>query len=178
MLRTLNEPTRYGFGELLIGGQWCCGNAATSRTDVDPYTGEILVEIGQADIGDVDTAFRAAAAAQRDWAGAGPGERGEVLRRAVSILEARRAEVIDWLIKESGSVRIKAELEWSAVKAIMTEASTLPTRAWGRIIPGDIPGKEHRIYRHPVGVVTVISPWNWPLHLTSQSRRRPGPCAR
>jgi aldehyde dehydrogenase (NAD+) len=53
--------------------------------------------------------------------------------------------------------------------AIVTEAATLPTRTWGRIIPGDIPGKEHRIYREPIGVVTVISPWNWPFHLSSRA---------
>lgn len=163
------EPARYSFGDLLIGGEWRGGGAGTTYKDVDPFTGKTLVEVGQADTSDVDAAFAAATAAQREWAAAAPSERAEVLRRAAAIFEARRAEVVDWLIRESGSVRIKAELEWSAVRAIILEASTLPTHAWGRIIPGDIPGKEHRIYRVPVGVVTVISPWNWPLHLTSRA---------
>jgi aldehyde dehydrogenase (NAD+) len=39
----------------------------------------------------------------------------------------------------------------------------------GRILGGDFPGKENRIYRKPVGVVAVISPWNWPAHLSSRS---------
>ncbi len=163
------EPARYEFGELLIGGKWRGGNAGTTYADVDPYTGQTLVEIGQADAGDVDLAFASAANAQRGWSETVPSARAEVLRRAADILAARRVEVVDWLIRESGSVRVKAELEWSAVRAILLEASTLPSHAHGRIIPGDIPGKEHRIYRKPVGVVTVISPWNWPLHLSSRA---------
>jgi aldehyde dehydrogenase (NAD+) len=163
------EPARYQFSDLLIGGEWRGGSAGTSYADVDPFTGETLTEIGQADAADVDAAFSATAAAQRGWAATMPGERAEILRRAADILTSRRAEVIDWLIRESGSVRMKAELEWGAVRAILLEASNLPNRAWGRILPGDIPGKEHRIYRKPVGVVTVISPWNWPLHLSTRS---------
>jgi len=45
----------------------------------------------------------------------------------------------------------------------------MPYRVEGHILPGDIPGKECRVYRKPVGVVRVISPWNWPLHLSMRS---------
>lgn len=163
------KPTPYVFGDLFIGGEWRPGNAGTTFKDVDPFNGETLLEVAQADVSDVDAAFAAATAAQKGWAEATPGERSDVLRRAAQILEARREEVVDWLIRESGSVRIKAEMEWSAVRAIILEASTLTSYTWGRIIPGNMLGKEHRIYRKPVGVVTVISPWNWPMHLTSRA---------
>ncbi|EPC4364442.1 aldehyde dehydrogenase family protein, partial [Pseudomonas aeruginosa] len=162
-------PAPYSFGDLLIDGRWRPGAAGTVLNDIDPYTGQTLIEVAQADVADIDAAFVAATRAQREWAATVPGERAAILRRAVAILDARHAEVVDWLIRESGSVRIKAELEWSAVRAIIMEAATLPSHAWGRIIPGDIPGKEHRIYRKPVGVVSVISPWNWPLHLSSRA---------
>lgn len=162
-------PEPYSFGELLIGGRWLTGSAGAIYTDIDPYTGETLLEVPQAGIDDVNRAFTTASRAQKTWAHTMPGERSDILRRAATILDARHAEIVDWLIRESGSVRIKAELEWAAVRAIVLEASTLPTRSWGRIIPGDIPGKEHRIYREPVGVVSVISPWNWPMHLSSRA---------
>lgn len=167
--RTTDAPTPYSFGDLYIDGRWRAGSAGTVYKDLDPYTGRTLVELPQADVADVDAAFTGASRAQRDWAAALPAERAEVLRRASAILERRHDEVVDWLIRESGSVRIKAELEWAAVRAIILEASTLPTRAWGRIIPGDIAGKEHRVYRVPAGVVSVISPWNWPMHLSSRA---------
>ncbi|WP_426231673.1 aldehyde dehydrogenase family protein [Pararhizobium sp. DWP3-4] len=168
-LSTLDASAPYNFGALLIDGRWRPGAAGTSFLDINPYTGDTLLEVAQADIADIDAAFASATRAQRDWAAALPSERAEVLRRAAAILDVRHAEVVDWLIRESGSVRIKAELEWAAARAIILEASTLPSHSWGRIIPGDIAGKEHRIYRVPVGVVSVISPWNWPLHLSSRA---------
>jgi aldehyde dehydrogenase (NAD+) len=51
----------------------------------------------------------------------------------------------------------------------MLESAAMPYLASGRILPGDVPGKECRVYRQPVGVAGVISPWNWPLHLTARS---------
>jgi aldehyde dehydrogenase (NAD+) len=51
----------------------------------------------------------------------------------------------------------------------MLEAATLPYLVEGRILPADIPGKESRMYRKPVGVVGVISPWNWPMQLSARS---------
>jgi aldehyde dehydrogenase (NAD+) len=49
------------------------------------------------------------------------------------------------------------------------EAATFPTRQEGQILPTDIAGKEARVYRQPVGVVGMISPWNFPLHLSDRS---------
>ncbi len=49
------------------------------------------------------------------------------------------------------------------------EAATFPSRVEGPILPDDIPGKESRVYRQPVGVVGMISPWNFPFHLSSRS---------
>jgi len=162
-------PAPYVFDNLLIGGHWRPGGAGSTFRDVDPYSDHLLLDVPQADLSDVNVAFAEAAEAQLAWNDTSPGERAEILRRAAGVFDRRHAEIVDWLVKESGSVRIKAELEWAAVRAIILEASTLPTRLWGRIIPGDIPGKENRIYRRPVGVVSVISPWNWPLHLSSRA---------
>ncbi len=49
------------------------------------------------------------------------------------------------------------------------EAATFPSRVEGPILPADIPDKESRVYRTPVGVVGMISPWNFPLHLSNRS---------
>lgn len=53
--------------------------------------------------------------------------------------------------------------------AITREAASFPSRMEGRILSSDIPGKEGRVYRKPVGVVGVISPWNFPLNLSNRS---------
>lgn len=84
-------------------------------------------------------------------------------------MERRRDEIVDWLIHESGSTRIKAELEFDFALRVTLEAATFPSRMNGRLLPTDVPAKESRVYGQPVGVVGIISPWNFPLHLSSRS---------
>ena len=163
-------PTPYeGFDTMPINGDWRPGRSGQTAVDRNPYTKDDIVTIPLADERDVDDGYRAAAASQRGWARTRPAERQAVLRRAAAIMEDRREEIVDWLIRESGSTRIKANIEWEFTRAMTLEAATFPSRADGRIVPNDIPGKECRVYRQPVGVVGMISPWNFPLHLSNRS---------
>jgi len=160
---------RQGFTGQYIDGQWREGAAASLLQDHDPYTGQLLTEIRQASLGDLDAAYAAAAQAQQAWAAVLPSERAALFLRAAAIMDQRHAEIVDWLIRESGSTRIKAEIEWAAVKSGMLAATAMPARVHGRILPIDIAGRESRVYRRPLGVVGVISPWNWPMHLSNRS---------
>lgn len=158
-----------GFTGQFIAGRWLAGTAGKTVIDRNPYDGSVLAEIAQASISDLDEAFDAAHRAQVEWAFTLPSERAALFFRAVAILDARKEEIIQWLIGESGSTRIKAGVEWGAVRAGMLEAATMPAAAQGHIISVDKPGKEARVYKKPVGVVGVISPWNFPLHLSNRS---------
>lgn len=158
-----------GFDRQPIGGTWRHGRAEGRVSDRDPYRGEVLLEIPGASQADLSEAYVAAARAQPDWARALPVVRATVMRRAAEIMQARREEILGWLIRESGSARLKANLEVDSVRAVLLEAASMPYRVEGRILPADILGKESRAYRKPVGVVGVISPWNWPLQLTARS---------
>ncbi len=158
-----------GFDLQPLAGAWRRGGGKGVNRDRNPYTGEILVEIPQASREDLDAAYAAAAKAQPAWAGALPGERAAVIRRAAAVMEARREEIVSWLIRESGSTRLKASLEWETVHVVIEYAVGACYGLEGRILPADVPGKEGRVYRRPVGVVGVISPWNWPLQLTARS---------
>ena len=137
--------------------------------DINPWTEEAIVRFAAADQPDVDDAYQAARKSQMGWSRMLPSQRAEVFSRAAHLLEVRKAEVVDWLVRESGSTIAKAGIEWWAVNNTLREAATLPFRVTGRIIDGDYPDKENRIYRKPVGVVGVISPWNWPLHLSMRT---------
>jgi aldehyde dehydrogenase (NAD+) len=162
-------PPRFtGFDRLYVNGEWLQG-AGDVLKDRDPYTWDVLFELAQASEEQVDLAYRSAARIQRGWAAAPPGARSEVLRRIAGILDARRDEIISLLVQESGSTVLKAALEWFLVRTVALEASMLPYRVEGRILPCDVPGKESRAYRKPVGVVGVISPFNAPLQLAARS---------
>lgn len=158
-----------GFDGQYIDGAWRPGRQGSILKDTDPYSGETLAEIAMASESDLDEAYRAAARAQVAWAQKLPGERAAVLRRAADIVEARREEIVSWLIRESGGIRAKGEMECSFVQGFMHEMSSYPSRMDGRIIPIDRPGKESRVYRQPVGVIGVISPWNFPMQLSHRS---------
>ncbi len=152
-----------------LAGEWREGSSETTRPVTNPYSGEELTTIRLATSEDLDRAYRKAEEAQQDWAARGPSERAAVLHRAVSIFDQRKDEIIDWLIRESGSTRLKANVEWGSARAITLEAASMPARAHGYTMPSDIPGKDNLVYRRPLGVVGVISPWNFPLHLSQRS---------
>lgn len=163
----MTEP--YTFGDLAIGGAWRPGSAGTATTVRNPWNEDILAHISDADVSDVDAAYDAAQAGQEGWIALLPGLRSAVFQRLARIMEARQGEIIGWLVREGGGTIAKAGIEWWAAHNSAIEAATLPFRVEGRILHGDYPGKENRIYREPVGVVGVISPWNWPLHLSTRS---------
>ncbi|MBI0426290.1 aldehyde dehydrogenase family protein [Psychrobacter sp. NG27] len=164
-----NNSAYNDFHLQFIAGEWQKGKDDSTNTNTNPYNGDTLVEIQQATKDQLNEAYDAATQAQEAWAKQTPATRAAVLYKVVNILDQRQEEIVDWLIKESGSTRIKAMVEFGATRAITLEAATFPNRVHGEIRPSNTPGKENFIYREPIGVVAVISPWNFPLHLTQRS---------
>jgi aldehyde dehydrogenase (NAD+) len=95
------------------------------------------------------------------------------MERAAALVDSRKRDVVEWLIHESGSTRLKAEWEWMLMQLSMREAASMPFHSDGRVLPSAVAGKENHVHRQPVGVVGVISPWNFPITCrTARSRRR------
>ncbi len=164
-----SPPSYRGFSGQYIGGVFRAGRSTHTWDDRDPYTSKILAKLALADTSDLEEAYRSASEAQIHWAQSRPAERGAIFLAAVRILDARREELLSWLITEAGSTRQKATAELHFVRSNMLWASTLAYRTAGRILPIDIPGKESRVYRRPLGVIGVISPWNFPMVLSNRS---------
>jgi acyl-CoA reductase-like NAD-dependent aldehyde dehydrogenase len=173
MTTTILETTATFAGQPVtqqfIAGEWREGRSEKILTVTNPFDDTVLASIRQANKQDLDDAYRAAEAAQKEWAAQSPVARRQVIMRAAQILEERREEIVDWIVKESGSTVGKAQVEVSLAAGITLEASSFPTRVHGRIMESNNPGKELRVYRRPIGVVGVISPWNFPLHLSERS---------
>lgn len=153
----------------LIAGEWRPGSSESVLTDSNPYDGSTVTEIKLASRDDVDEAYAAARKAQPEWAATTPAHRQQVVTRAAELLEEHREEIVDLLIRESGSTRGKANLEVNLAAAITREAASFPARSHGAIMPSNTPGQQNRVYRQAKGVVGVISPWNFPLHLSIRS---------
>ncbi|MCW2295395.1 benzaldehyde dehydrogenase [Rhodococcus erythropolis] len=152
----------------IFGGQWIDGGGDTVES-LEPATGEVLGVIGTATAADVDRAAHIASAAQPAWAATIGQTRASVIRKAAQILEAERAEVERWLIREGGSVPGKAAFEVDLVISELWEASALPTQPFGHLLPASQEGRTSIGRRVPLGVVGVISPWNFPLLLAMRA---------
>lgn len=152
-----------------IDGQWRPGNGSWDIIDFNPYNGEKLASITVATVDEVDEAYRAAERAQREWARTNPYTRRMVFERAIRIVEEREQRITEAIIAELGGTRIKAAFELHLAKEFLREAVQLALRAEGSILPSPVDGKENRVYREPVGVVGVVSPFNFPFLLSLKS---------
>ncbi|QGV79297.1 aldehyde dehydrogenase family protein [Streptomyces ficellus] len=152
-----------------IDGEWRAGGGSWDIIDFNPYNEEKLASITVATVDEVDQAYRAAERAQRAWADTNPYARRAVFERALRLVEEREAEITEAIIAELGGTRTKAGFELHLAKEFLREAVHLALRPEGRILPSPVDGKENRLYRVPVGVVGVISPFNFPFLLSIKS---------
>ncbi|MGR3933638.1 aldehyde dehydrogenase family protein [Streptomyces sp. BRA346] len=134
----------------------------------EPATGQHLGSVGRATEADVAPAARTAAAAGRAWAAAPFPERAAALRRAADAFRSHADEIADWIVREAGSSRAKAALEVAVAAAECEEAAALPAAPTGELLPSTQP-RLSMARRIPVGVVGVISPFNFPLILSIRS---------
>ncbi|MFC5803029.1 aldehyde dehydrogenase family protein [Streptomyces formicae] len=152
-----------------IDGEWRTGSGSWDIIDFNPYNGEKLAAITVATVAEVDQAYRAAERAQRPWAETNPYTRRRVFERALRLVEERDDEIAEAIIEELGGTRLKARYEIHLAKEFLREAIQLAVRPEGRILPSPVDGKENRLYRLPVGVIGVITPYNFPLLVTLKS---------
>ena len=152
-----------------INGVWRPGASEKSITDYNPYTGEKLLVFQAATVADMNEAYEGAAEKQKVWAQTNPYQISGIMHKAAQIMQDRSEEIIDWLIKESGSTRIKAQVELNASIGIVAHSANYPFLMETKIAPSVIPDKVNYIIRKPVGVVGVISPFNFPMLLTVRS---------
>ncbi|GFH39164.1 aldehyde dehydrogenase family protein [Streptomyces pacificus] len=152
-----------------IDGEWRPGSGSWDIIDFNPYNEEKLASITVATAHEVDQAYRAAERAQQEWAATNPYARRSVFERALRIVEDREDEIAEAIVAELGGTRLKAAFELHLAKEFLREAVQLALRPEGRILPSPVDGKENRVYRLPVGVVGVISPFNFPFLLSVKS---------
>jgi benzaldehyde dehydrogenase (NAD) len=150
-------------GRLFSGG-WVPG-ADGEIPVIEPATGEELGRVGRAGTADVARAAGRAAEAQRGWAATMYQDRAAVLRRAGDLFTEHAEEIQGWIVRETGAIPPKAQLEtWFAASACY-EAAGLVSLPYGELLRTRDPVLSMS-RRLPVGVVGVISPFNFPLILS------------
>ena len=146
---------------------WVAGSAGTQPIR-EPATGGTLGEIGVASPDDVIRAAARAAEAQHAWARMSHEDRAAVLRRAGELFEQHATELHEWIMRETGAIAPKAGLETHIAAQECFAAAALPGHPMGQVLPSIEP-RWSLSRRRPVGVVSVISPFNFPLILSIRS---------
>lgn len=148
----------------VFDGEWT-KSEGTSTTVSQPATGEVLTEVTLVGQAQVRTACAAAKEAQVSWASTSARERAEVLHRAVDYLATHREEMTVFIAKETGGTLLKAGHEVAEAMAMLRNAAGLVLQSQGAVLPST-PGKLSFAKKLPLGVVAVISPFNFPLILS------------
>jgi benzaldehyde dehydrogenase (NAD) len=143
-------------------GEWQPANCSASV--IDKASGQVLSQIGLATVEDLVTAARAAAAEQPAWADTAPDERAAIFRRAAQLVEQHRDELAGWIMRESGGLRAKADMELRSTVTTLHASAAMMGEPQGLLLPNRV-DRMSFARRVPHGVVGVIAPFNFPLTL-------------
>jgi succinate-semialdehyde dehydrogenase/glutarate-semialdehyde dehydrogenase len=146
----------------------CADGSGEGLAVEQPFTGEPLGEVPRSSEADVDLAFERARAAQAAWEDSSFAERRRILLRYHDLVLSRRDELLDLIQLESGKARRHAFEEALDVATVSryyanTAERHLRVRRRRGAMPVLTATWEHH---HPVGVVGLIAPWNYPFSLT------------
>jgi benzaldehyde dehydrogenase (NAD) len=162
-------PSHPGDGRLYIDGAFV--PAASGRTGVveEKATGRPIGTYALGAAEDVDRAVSAARAAQPGWAALSAPERAAYLRRFCGYLEEHYEKLVEQSMRETGGVRAKAEDEvGTSIRQLALSAVQVSENA-GDILPPYKAGKLSLSRAVPLGVLGLITPWNYPMNLAMRA---------
>ena len=158
-----------GLNQQFIGGHWTTGTSTKSMTNRNPYQQTVIFEMQFASVVDVDSAYSAAQKAFDEQVIKSAEVRKQVITKLQQVIQQRREEIVQWLIDESGSTRLKANIEVDAALGVIQEAAQFPDQMTTTLLESKDPHVRSFVLRKPLGVIAVISPWNFPFHLSMRS---------
>src|SRR5690606_34869482 len=158
------DPTLHAHG-LYIGGRWEQG---TGIPVIDPATGDVLVEVADADVSDAMRAVDAAEQAAAGWRATPARQRAEILRRWFELMTRHADELAHLISLENGKALTDARGEVAYAAEFFRWYSEEAAR-----IPGEhrhTPSGSHNILvdHEPIGIAVLITPWNFPAAMATR----------
>lgn len=146
-----------------IGGQTLPADEGRTTANTNPATGETIGYFPNSTVRDVELAVSAADEAQQKWARTAPVVRAAIVAKAAAILQDRLETVARDLTREEGKTIGEARSETQNAIAKMNYAVGEAQRMAGETLPSADESVHLYTLREPLGVIAVISPWNFPL---------------
>jgi succinate-semialdehyde dehydrogenase len=148
----------------LIGGEWCDASNGGTKSVLNPATEERVREVPYGGGADCRSAIEAAARAFPSWARLTPYERGAILKRAADLMRVRADDIARTTVLESGKPLVQARGEWMVSADLFEWFAEEGKRAYGRVVPSRIGTRRLTVLKQPLGVVGVITAWNFPAY--------------
>jgi malonate-semialdehyde dehydrogenase (acetylating) / methylmalonate-semialdehyde dehydrogenase len=145
-----------------IGGSFVDATVDETLDDRDPATGELTARIPLSGPGDVDAAVQAARAAQPAWREVPPQERARAVLALRDALLRNRQEITALVTADMGKTLADADGEVGRGIESVESAAGIPHLLKGETLEGVATGLDVEMVRQPVGVVTAITPFNFP----------------
>ena len=147
-----------------IGGEWVPADSGEVSEIVNPANpSETLGTTPKSGEAETSRAIEAAAGAFPSWKATLPSARGEILSKAADILESRTDELAQLMARETGKPMTEGRAEVARAAAIFRYYGSEGWRMPGVMPPSTRPGVQVSSIREPLGVVALITPWNFPL---------------
>ena len=154
---------------MLIDGEWCDAASGATVEATSPATGESLGPVAEGDREDARRAIAAANAAFPAWAARTGFERAALLHRVADVCERRADELARVLTLDQGKpLKAEAEVEVGELIEFFRMAAEDGKRVHGTIPESAAPGRRVLLLRRPLGVLGLITPWNWPYTMPAE----------
>src|SRR5438105_7305635 len=150
-----------------VGGEWVDAASGDTFESRSPATGETIGVFPKSSAEDVDRAVEAAKAAYEDWRLVPAPRRGEILFRFARLLEEAKDDLTDLMTREMGKVKAEAGGDVQEAIDMSYYMAGEGRRLFGQTTPSELRDKFNMSVRMPIGVVGVITPWNFPIAIPS-----------
>jgi succinate-semialdehyde dehydrogenase/glutarate-semialdehyde dehydrogenase len=154
---------------MLIDGEWVDAVSRQSFAIYNPANGAVVGEAPAGTADDTILAINAAEAAFNAWAETPAAKRAKILRRAADLLLSREERISQLITLEAGKLLRASRKEISASAEFIYWYAEEGRRSYGEWIPDPLPDRRLLTIRQPVGVVAVITPWNFPAYMIART---------
>ena len=148
-----------------VAGNWVA--TGSNFDSVNPATGELVSRCAEASQQELDAAVAAACDAFPAWRKTPPPRRAEILFRVAELLQARKDDLARWITLEMGKVTMEARGDVQEAIDMARYMAGEGRRMFGHTAPSELRDKFCMSLRDPIGVVAVITPWNFPIAVPS-----------
>jgi succinate-semialdehyde dehydrogenase/glutarate-semialdehyde dehydrogenase len=149
-------------------GRWCEAEEGRRFDVTDPATDAVVATVPDSGAADARAALEAAHAAFASWRSVPAKQRAQIIKRWNDLIVANQEDLGRLISREQGKPLAEGRGEVAYAASYVEWFAEEATRANGDVIPAPVPGRRMFALKEPVGVVAVVTPWNFPAAMIAR----------